>query len=116
MERPSADDDAVLATIGQGVRRARVNAGLRQADLAARAGVGANTVSRIETGLSVSLALVVRVLRELNLLDSFLQIFPDDRLSPAEEAALLARNRERVRVRKTSSSGDDKPWRWGDEK
>jgi len=116
MRSQSADDAAALAAIGQGVRRARVNAGLRQADLAARAGVGANTVSRIETGLSVSMALLVRVLRELGLLDSLLRIFPAEGLTPAEEAALLAGHRERVRVRKTTSEDDEGPWRWGDEK
>lgn len=110
------DDAAVLLAIGQGVRRARVGAGLRQADLAARAGVGGNTVSRIETGLSVSMALLVRVLRELGLLDGLLRIFPAEGLSPAEEAAALAGHRERMRVRKPASEDDATPWRWGDEK
>ncbi len=112
----SADDDAALAAIGQGVRRARVDAGLRQADLAARAGVGANTVSRIETGLSVSTVLLVRVLRELGLLESLIRIFPSEGLSPAEEAAVLAGRRKRMRVRKPASGDDETPWRWGDEK
>lgn len=112
----SGDDDAALAAIGRGVRRARVDAGLRQSDLAARAGVGANTVSRIETGLSVSMALLVRVLRELGLLDSLMRIFPAEGLSPAEEAAALAGHRERMRVRKPAPGDDASPWRWGDEK
>jgi len=50
------------------------------------------------------------------LLDSLLRIFPAEGLTPAEEAALLAGYRERVRVRKTTPEDDEGPWRWGDEK
>ncbi len=116
MRSHSGDDDAALAAVGRGVRRARIDAGLRQADLAARAGVGANTVSRIETGLSVSMALFVRVLRELGLLERLIHVFPAEGLSPAEEAAALAGHRERMRVRKPAPGRDATPWRWGDEK
>ncbi len=116
MESHSAEDDDALAAIGHGVRRARVDARLRQTDLAARAGVGANTVSRIETGLSVSMVLLVRVLRELGLLESLIRIFPSEGLSPAEEAAMVAGRRERMRVRRPASGDDETTWRWGDEK
>lgn len=50
--------------LGQILRRARVDQGLTQAELAARLGIGRMTVSRLEAGEAVSMETAMRALSE----------------------------------------------------
>jgi len=53
--------DAALSALGSRLRELRRNAGLTQADLAGRAGIARDTLSRIENGGTAETAIVHRV-------------------------------------------------------
>jgi transcriptional regulator with XRE-family HTH domain len=90
-------DDAVLEEFGARIAAVRLRRNLPQVALAREAGVSRNTVDRLERGISVDLKLLVRVLRALSLLDSFLAAVPPDEPSPM--ALLEARGHKRRRAR-----------------
>jgi transcriptional regulator with XRE-family HTH domain len=90
-------DNAVLEELGRRLAAVRLRRNLPQVALAREAGVSRNTVDRLERGISVDLKLLVRVLRALSLLDSFLAAIPPDEPSPM--ALLEARGRKRRRAR-----------------
>jgi transcriptional regulator with XRE-family HTH domain len=90
-------DVAVLEEFGSRLAAARLKRNLTQVTLAREAGVSRNTVERLERGVSVDLKLLVRVLRALSLLDSFLSGIPPDEPSPM--ALLKAQGRKRQRAR-----------------
>ena len=94
-------DVAVLAEFGSRLAAARLQRNLTQVTLAREAGVSRNTVERLERGVSVDLKLLVRVLRALSLLDSFLAGIPADEPSPM--ALLKAQGRKRQRARGTAA-------------
>jgi transcriptional regulator with XRE-family HTH domain len=90
-------DIAILEELGSRVAAARLRRNLTQVALAREAGVSRNTVERLERGVSVDLKLLVRVLRALSLLDSFLAGIPADEPSPM--ALLKSQGRKRQRAR-----------------
>jgi len=106
-------DAAVLAELGRRIQHARVQADLTQAALAQESGVSKRTVERLESGSSVQLTSLVRVLRTLALLDGLDAALPAARPGPME---LLERGKRRERVRRTTSEpGRGKRWEWGDD-
>ncbi len=113
-------DDAVLATLGRRLAHERVRRELTQERLAAEAGVARTTVERIETGKSVTLANLVRVLRVLGLLDALLQIVPEPSLRPVDLARGAGRERKRASRRRASDDASParspQPFAWGDER
>jgi transcriptional regulator with XRE-family HTH domain len=90
-------DVAILEEFGARLAAARLRRNLPQVALAREAGVSRNTVERLERGVSVDLKLLVRVLRALSLLDSFLAGIPADEPSPM--ALLKAQGHKRQRAR-----------------
>lgn len=107
-------DDAVLAELGVRLRRARLDRGqLTQEQLAAEAGVSTATVARIEAGQSTQTTSLVRVLRQLGLLEGMDRLIPDSYPSPIELLQRGKRSRQRGRARRSAPTA--KPWRWGDE-
>jgi transcriptional regulator with XRE-family HTH domain len=118
-------DAAVLEELGKRLARARISSSLTQADLANRAAVGKRTVERIESGKSVQLLSLIRVLRVLGLLEAFDAIAPEEGPSPMEMLERRGKVRRRVSSRSTQKSSALKDrisgptstsWRWGDER
>lgn len=109
-------DEAVLAELGARLAHARLEQGLRQAELAARAGIGVATLQRLETGQDVRLTTVVRVMRALGLLDALDALIREPGPSPIELLKLRGRQRQRVRFTRTPDEVSPQPWRWGDER
>lgn len=103
------NDDAVLAELGQRIAQRRIQEGLTQAALAEQAGVSRSTVDRLERGHSVQLNNLVRVLRELKLLDRL-----DVLLPPATPTPMELLEREGRRQRAPRRKEGDKKWTWGD--
>jgi transcriptional regulator with XRE-family HTH domain len=108
----SLSDDAVLREIGSRIARVRLGGNLTQEALATQAGVGVNTVRRLEDGTPVQLSSLIRILRALELLDELERAFPEPVPSPIERLALGGTARRRAR---TSPRGRPTAWRWGDE-
>jgi transcriptional regulator with XRE-family HTH domain len=112
-------DEAVLAEVGRRIARTRLERNLSQQHLAADAGVGQNTLKRLEAGRGATLVNTIRVLRALDLIEGLELAVPEPAPSPIELLKLEGRRRRRA-SRRVSSSGDaeaprPKPWRWGDE-
>ncbi len=88
----------LLAFLGRRAKERRLGLGLRQADLAALAGVGLPTLRRFESGTSVGLDAVLSIALALRAEDGFLKPF-----EPVESRSLqdiLDAQKRRVRARK----------------
>jgi transcriptional regulator with XRE-family HTH domain len=111
-------EDAVLAELGERLRRNRLERNLSQEQAAKEAGVSRLTVKRIEDGHSVQLTSWLRVLRFLGLLEGLEQLVPEPLPSPIDQ--LRRRGRQRQRARSPSDTehaeqAEGDAWRWGDE-
>lgn len=77
-------DESALALLGKRMAAFRIRNNWTQAKLAQIAGVSKGTIERIERGDSVQVLNLIKVLRACNMLDAFLNIFPDDAPSPMQ--------------------------------
>tara|TARA_R110002072_G_scaffold71403_9_gene171302 strand:- start:5391 stop:5744 length:354 start_codon:yes stop_codon:yes gene_type:complete len=103
--------DQTLETLGIKLEAYRISLGIKQADLAAKAGISRSTLMRLEAGTSGTIDSLVRVLRALGLTDRLADLVPDAALSPLDPMSATGQRRMRVRDHKR----DDAPWSWNDE-
>lgn len=102
---PELTDAAVSRILGGRVERYRIEAGLTQAELAERAGIGKRTLERVEAGRGAELATLIRVLRALNALEGLDRLLPELPPSPIEQLRLRGKQRRRVsRARRRSDA------------
>jgi putative transcriptional regulator len=106
--RNNQSDDAVLKEIGARVTRARLDRNRTQAQLCEDAGIGRNTLQRLEAGDGVGLTAFIRVLRALGLLEGLEATIPSPVPSPIEQLDSGGRQRRRASGRR-----DNDDWRWG---
>jgi transcriptional regulator with XRE-family HTH domain len=120
---PELTDAAIAQILGERIARYRIEAGLTQAELAERAGIGKRTVERIEAGLGVELVTLFRVLRPLKILEGFERLLPELPPSPIAQLELRGRQRQRVshprgrseapiHPNQVRESVPAKPWTW----
>lgn len=108
----SLTEKSVLEEIGNRVRAHRIALNLSRDVFAAQAGVGKNTLVRLETGLSVNLSHFIKVLFQFGFAESLINIFPDYNQSPM---MLLRESQEfpkRKRASRQKKSSVDTPWVW----
>lgn len=106
-------DQSAMSRFAQELKNARIDAGLRQVDLAERAGVSRSVVQAIEGGSSTTWSNMVAVLRALGLWDRIEATVRREGVSPiAEIDGASTQTRQRVRPESLRDSG----WVWGDEK
>jgi transcriptional regulator with XRE-family HTH domain len=121
---PELTDAAIAQLLGQRIERYRIAAGLTQAELAERAGIGKRTVERVEAGRGAELVTLIRVLRSLNALEGFQRLLPELPPSPIEQLKLRGKQRRRVSHPRGSNEAREhanlvregapkKPWSWG---
>lgn len=109
-------DQAVVAEIGRRVAAHRVAMRLNQNDLAQRAGVGRSTVQRIESGESIQLLSLVKILRALGRMEGVDALLPPSLRTPLLDLERERNRRRRVRRKaKEAVPGDGEAWAWGDE-
>ncbi|SKA73531.1 helix-turn-helix domain-containing protein [Desulfobaculum bizertense] len=97
----SPEADTALQQLGKNIRRARIRRGIKQAELAERAGMAVPTLRRLESGkANVGLAVLVQVLEILGLIDQIGNIaHPDtDTLGKALEEQQLRQRVDSKRV------------------
>jgi transcriptional regulator with XRE-family HTH domain len=108
-------DGAVLEELGRRLERQRVERNLTQAELAEAAGLGRATLQRLESGESVQMTTLLKVLRALGLLEDLDAALPETVRMPIAE---LQRERRKTRRRVRHSAADrerDIPkWQWGE--
>ena len=91
MDWNSLSNVAVLTEIGNRLKLERINKKLTQKQLAGKAGVSLFTVAQIEKGFSVSVSMLVAVIRALRLLPNLELLLPEQPISPV---ALLTQSRK----------------------
>ena len=103
-------DSAILAAIGERLRRIRLDLNLTRDALAESVGVSSDTVRNVEAGSNTSLETLLRLLRGLGKLDELAPLLADEGPSPVQ----LARRRGVLRQRATGSRGKspDDRWQW----
>lgn len=106
-------DEATLIEFGSRLAAQRIMLGWTQEKLATEAGVGKRTIERMEAGESVQLSSLIRVLRELGLLNGLEMLLPEALPRPME--LLRMKGKSRKRAPRTKSDDNVKPrWTWGD--
>lgn len=89
-------DPAIVAAIGDGLRRMRLRKNITQEQLAETSGLNRVTISRLESGRAATLLTVVQVLRALGELDMLRVFFREDELSPMQLLELKRKERHRA--------------------
>ena len=100
MEWNSLNNTDILLEIGGRIKKLRIGKKLTQQQLADKAGVSVFTIAKIEQGFSVSLSMLVAVLRVLRLLDNLELLLPDYQISPVELLKQKQKLDKRVRSKK----------------
>ena len=105
-------DEAVLDELGGRLARCRIELGLSQAKLAEQAGVSKRTVERIEAGATTQTVTLIRILRELQLLERMETLAPETGPRPMD--LLKLKGKERKRAPRRGGNPSVKPWQWSD--
>ena len=106
-------DQAILEELGKRIAQHRLNENLTQEELAKEAGIGTNTIYRIEQGHSTQLSNLVRILRALKMVSNLNGLIDAPPLSPIQEAKSHKKERRRASWRK--NEGQPAVWKWQDE-
>lgn len=107
-------DHALLTALGERLHQQRLAHRLSQAELATQAGVAKRTIERIESGESVQLANLLRVLRVLGLVDNLSLLVPEPPLEPVARIGQQTKVPQRVRKPRAVPVAA-KPWLWGED-
>jgi transcriptional regulator with XRE-family HTH domain len=103
----SMSDDALAAQIGAFVKHHRLEQNKSQDTLATAAGISRSTLSLLERGETVTLATLIQVLRildQLQVMDSFMV---NNSISPLVLAKMEQRKRKRARGEKTNETEEN---------
>lgn len=106
-------ETSTLEELGVRLRQTRLNQGMSQAELAARAGVSVLTVSKIEAGSLGQARSFLRVLRALGLLANLEAAVPPAVSSPIAESDFGGRTRKRSP--RGGAHRDIDEWTWGED-
>jgi putative transcriptional regulator len=86
----------VMRELGKRMRRLRLQRNQSIQELAEEAGVGVNTIRRLEVGQSVGTIYFVRILRAMGRLSALDAFLPEPEVSPIQVAKLKGRERQRA--------------------
>ncbi|TVP75317.1 MAG: XRE family transcriptional regulator [Puniceicoccaceae bacterium] len=86
-----------LNELGRRIHHARVNAGLKQEELAEKAAISPNTLSRAESGKAIQTTTLFRILSAIGNAGDLVELLPRVKISPL--AMQRAKKAQRVRVR-----------------
>lgn len=88
---------AIMEEIGSRLKEYRIRKNLQQKELAVNAGVGLDTVVRLERGSNISTEKFIRILRALDMLENIEEFIPEPPISPILMRDLKGKKRYRVR-------------------
>lgn len=107
-------DETVLIELGRRLAQQRLDLQLTQAEAADQAGISKRTLERMESGASVQLASLIRLLRVLDNLIGLQGLLPE--VEPGPIALLRGQGKPRQRApRRSAKKAQDKPWTWEDD-
>ena len=93
-------DTAIIEKLGKRIKAQRIRQEMKQEELGAASAVAVSTIRRIENGQSVSLQLLISVLRTLGLLENLELLIPETKIGPLQLQKLQGRTIQRVRTKK----------------
>jgi transcriptional regulator with XRE-family HTH domain len=99
-------DNTIMQAIGAFIRHHRLEQNKTQEQLASEAGINRWTISKIEKGESVKLAILIQILRVLDLLHVLDAFEIKEQISPIEYAKL--KEKKKKRARSSNTTQDDK--------
>ena len=97
----------ILAELGARLRTYRLQRNLSIEDVAQKAGVGARTVTRAESGERPTLETIIRILRALDRLEALDAFLPPPLVSPLQLAALQGEERQRAGASRRRAPTED---------
>lgn len=97
MDWNSLSNTLIIQEIGKRIREYRLRKKITQLELAEHAGISHYTVAQIEQGKSVSLSMLIPVLRVLRLLDNLELLLPEIGPSPVEMMKRTGKKPQRIR-------------------
>ena len=86
-----------MEELGSRLKEYRIRKNLQQKELALNAGVGLDTIVRLECGSSISTEKFIRILRVLDMLENIEEFIPEPPISPILMRDLKGKKRYRVR-------------------
>ncbi len=111
---PELTDETVLLELGGRLAQRRLDLQLTQAVVAEQAGISKRTLERVESGASVQLASLIRLLRVLDDLSGLDQLLPEAGPGPMDLLRRKGKPRQRA-PRRSAREKRDEPWTWGDD-
>lgn len=96
----SMSDSALVEQLCSGIKQMRLNQNISQDELAIRSGLNRVTISRMESGRSISLLTLIQTLRALDKLDLLKVFFAETEISPMKLLEIQERYRKRATPRK----------------
>lgn len=109
-------DSEILIELGRRIKACRMRKEYTQDEFAAISGVSKGTVANAENGGSIQFGNLLKILRELDLLNALEVLLPTSEISPME---LIQSKREKTRQRVRKSSNAQKQssssWKWGED-
>ena len=93
-------DPAIMREIGRRIRDYRIRMEMTQQEFAEKSGVSMGTVVRVESGKTISLLLMISLLRTMGLLENIEVLMPEIRVSPMQMRKMQGRKVMRVRHKK----------------
>jgi transcriptional regulator with XRE-family HTH domain len=103
MDLSFSKPDEIVKLLCERLRKERLSRQMTQADVAARAGIGVNTVSNLEAGRSVAFESVIRVAVVLGRLNELEALFKP-RLDSVDDMLRYENSANRHRVKRKSSN------------
>ena len=96
-------DPVILQRLGGRVRNYRMRMEMAQGELAEKSGVSMGTVVRLERGDTVSVLLLISILRTLGVLENLETLLPELGISPMQMRKMQGKKVQRVRHKKSGS-------------
>jgi transcriptional regulator with XRE-family HTH domain len=107
-----ASIEALQGDLGRRIEALRLGRNIQQSQLAREAGVSRRTITRLESGESVSLDTLLRVMRALGLSSRLATLLPEPSVQPVERVRSKSKERKRASARKRSAAA---AWTWADD-
>lgn len=101
-------DPAILTQIGKKLKEARIEQNISQKSLADSSGLSTFSISQMENGHNTSLLSLIMVLRALNRLDVFEELFREKPVSPIALSEYMKKNPQRQHVYNTNATTAEK--------
>jgi transcriptional regulator with XRE-family HTH domain len=105
-------EKTALKELGERIRAHRIALNLSREAFAEKAGIGKNTLVRLEMGQSVSLSHLVKVLLQFGFAEALVDIVPDYSRSPMMLLRESQKLPQRQRAGRKKKDADTAPWVW----